>query len=97
MNRLGFFLCLGLATLNAGCVTDYLVEWKAKPHVEWDKSKNQEITMPGQPAYYALVPLALPVDIVAAPIEAIVIGTCGGAKAGEINTNSMPKSSSPHN
>jgi hypothetical protein len=58
--------CLFLAT---GCATNYVVQWKAKPHVEWDKPNNQNMEVAGKPAYYALLPLTVPFDVVTSPVQ----------------------------
>jgi hypothetical protein len=45
------------------------VEWKAKPHRKFDKQKEHDVEVAGQPAYYALLPLTIPLDIVTSPVQ----------------------------
>jgi hypothetical protein len=61
----------GIVTLllNTGCATYSLVEFKAKPHYESGETLYEGGRVPGQPAYYALVPFTLAFDIVTSPIQ----------------------------
>jgi hypothetical protein len=89
-------LALGLL-LTGGCATHYTVEWKAKPHVEWDETTQQNVDVPGKPAYYALLPLTVPFDIVTAPIQLCVLLAWPAAKTpdrGETG-QSPPSESAP--
>lgn len=72
MWRNSLSLALGLL-LTSGCATQYTVEWKAKPHVEWDEATRQNLDVPGKPAYYALLPLTVPFDIATAPVQLCVL------------------------
>jgi C4-dicarboxylate transporter len=59
-----------LLVITNGCfTTHYVVEWKAKRHVEFDEKNSENVEVPGRPIYYALLPLTIPVDIVTAPIQ----------------------------
>jgi hypothetical protein len=56
---------------GSGCISGTLVKQKAKDHTTWhwneQTSEHHAETVPGQPAYYALLPLTIPADIVASP------------------------------
>jgi len=49
------------------------VEWKAKPHVEWDEGSEQNLEVAGRPAYYALLSLTVPFDVVTSPLQLCVL------------------------
>jgi hypothetical protein len=66
-------LVAGLVTLLSGCATNYVVAWKARPHFEFDKQQQQDVHVAGHPAYYALLPLSVPFDIVTSPIQLCVL------------------------
>jgi hypothetical protein len=83
-------LLAGYLGLTSGCVTNYVVEWKAKPHVEFDKIQQQDIQVAGQPAYYVLLPISIPVDIVSSPIQLCVLLAWPAAKAPNVNTSLSP-------
>jgi hypothetical protein len=40
MKRFTISLVAGLSVLVSGCATNYVVAWKAKPHVEYDKQQK---------------------------------------------------------
>jgi hypothetical protein len=69
MKRYITLLVAGLLVLASGCASNYVVEWKAKPHVEFDQNERQNTQVAGHPAYYALLPLSVPVDIATSPIQ----------------------------
>ena len=71
-------LCLLIAC--GGCASNYVVEWKAKAHTEWDKVQEHNVEVPGQPAYYALLPILVPFDIVTSPVQLIVLLSWPAAK-----------------
>ena len=76
MKRFITLFVAGLLGLVSGCATNYVVEWKAKPHVEFD----QNVVVAGHPAYYALLPLSVPFDIATSPIQLCIILAWPAAK-----------------
>jgi hypothetical protein len=60
------FLTLCLLT-TSGCISAHVVNNMAKAHVEYDDKKKESVDVAAQPAYYALLPLTIPADIVASP------------------------------
>jgi hypothetical protein len=60
-------LLLAGSLLMTGCISATMVNHKAKPFHEWDKERNEMVDTPGQPAYYALLPVTVPLDIVLSP------------------------------
>ena len=64
------FIFLGLLlVITSGCFTTrYVVEWKARRHIEFDKEKDENV-VPDRPIYYALLPLTVAADIATAPIQ----------------------------
>ena len=81
MRRPSLLLVGGCLLLTSGCATNHIVEWKAKSHVEWDKANGQNMEVAGKPAYYALLPLTVPFDVVTAPIQLGVLLAWPAAKA----------------
>ena len=67
MKRLTPFILAGCLLATSGCISAHVVNKKAKPHVEYDEKKKETVEVAGQPAYYALLPLTIPADIVASP------------------------------
>ena len=63
-------LAATLSFLSAGCYTTERVTTKAAKHYEADK-EGKTVEVDGNPAYYLLVPLTIPCDIVIAPGVAI--------------------------
>lgn len=59
--------------LTSGCATNYVVEWKAKPHVAFDKKEQENVQVVGRPAYYALLPLSIPFDVLTSPIQFCIL------------------------
>ena len=80
MTRTILCLLFGCLIACGGCASNYVVEWKAKTHTEWDKVQEHNIDVPGQPAYYALLPISVPFDIVTSPIQLIVLLSWPAAK-----------------
>ena len=80
MRRLVLPLVSGYLLFTSGCATNHVVEWKAKSHVEWDKATEQNIEVAGKPAYYALLPLTVPFDVVTSPIQLCVLLAWPAAK-----------------
>lgn len=64
------FMCVSLLVLN-GCVTQQMIA-KAQG-VPGPLDSPGTPPSPPQPAYYALVPLVLPIDLIAGPIELIAM------------------------
>jgi len=73
MKRNICLLVAGLMVSACGCATNYVVEWKAKSHVEFDNERQQDIHVAGQPAYYALLPVSVPFDIATSPVQLCVL------------------------
>ncbi len=86
MKRFTILLVAGLSVLVSGCATNYVVAWKAKPHVEYDKQQQHDIQVAGQPAYYALLPLSVPFDIATSPIQLCILLAWPAAKPPATNT-----------
>ena len=80
MRRPSLLLVGGCLLITSGCATNYVVEWKAKPHVEWDQASEQNLEVAGKPAYYALLPLTVPFDVVTSPIQLCVLLAWPAAK-----------------
>jgi hypothetical protein len=80
MRRLSLLFVGGGLLLTSGCATNHVVEWKAKSHVEWDKASEQNVEVAGEPAYYALLPLTVPFDVVTSPIQLGVLLAWPAAK-----------------
>ena len=59
-------LLLGCSIACSGCLTSKVVE-KAKDQQQWNAETKEQETVAGHPAYYALVPLTVPVDIPTLP------------------------------
>jgi C4-dicarboxylate transporter len=81
MRRLSLLFVGGCLLLTSGCATNHVVEWKAKSHVEWDKASEQNVEVAGEPAYYALLPLTVPFDVVTSPIQLGVLLAWPAAKS----------------
>jgi len=73
-------LLAGWLVFTSGCATNYVVAWKAKPHREFDKTKGHDVEVAGRPAYYALLPLTIPFDIVTSPVQFCYLLTWPAAK-----------------
>lgn len=80
MTRTILPLLFGCLIACGGCASNYVVEWKARTHTEWDKVQEHNVEVPGQPAYYALLPISVPFDIVTSPIQLIVLLSWPAAK-----------------
>jgi hypothetical protein len=79
---------LGLALLCSGCLSTQMVEKGAKSH--WVYSEQEGIRkVEGQPGYYALLPLTVPVDLVIYPMQ---IFFYGDSKDGILMAGSRPVS-----
>ena len=74
MRRLSLLFVGGCLLLTSGCATNHVVEWKAKSHVEWDKASEQNVEVAGEPAYYALLPLTVPFDVLLVLDELVQLG-----------------------
>ena len=90
MKRFTILLVAGLLGLVNGCATNYVVAGKAKPHVTYDKQKQHYSQIAGQPAYYALLPISVPFDILTSPIQLCVLLAWPAAKIP--TTNAAPVS-----
>src|SRR5438105_1273054 len=69
MKHLAELLLAGYMVFTSGCATNYVVEWKAKPHRKFDKQTEHDVEVAGHPAYYVLLPVTIPLDIVTAPVQ----------------------------
>jgi hypothetical protein len=61
------YLPLGLAALvaaSSGCMTNHRVREKAMSHKTFDVETREDKFVPGQPGYYALLPLTVATDLV---------------------------------
>ena len=68
-------VCLAVGLLAAsGCVSTHLVNDKAKAHWEHDPEADVDRQVPGQPAYYALLPLTVVADLATGPFQMIFSG-----------------------
>lgn len=65
-NHILKMMVVTLVFLSTGCCTTNHVTRKASKHYEVDK-EGQAIEVDGNPAYYLLVPLTIPCDIIIAP------------------------------
>ena len=59
-------LLIGCSVACSGCLTSKVVE-KAKDQQQWNAETKEQETVPGHAAYYALMPLTVPVDIPTLP------------------------------
>ena len=75
-----FFLC-GCLVLANGCASYHVVEQKAKSHVEWEEANKRNVEVAGRPAYYALLPLTIPFDVVTSPVQLVILLSWPVAKA----------------
>lgn len=65
-------LLLSLALLAAtGCLTTHVVRDKARPHLEYHAADRQLREAPGEPGYYALLPLTVAGDAATLPFQAL--------------------------
>jgi hypothetical protein len=74
-------LLLAGLVLTSGCITQHVVVNHAKPHEKSTLVKGEHAedspflakweteSVPGQPAYYALVPLTVSADVATAPVQ----------------------------
>jgi lipoate-protein ligase B len=78
MKRLTVLILAVLPVLTSGCITQSLIEDHAKPHekiVSRETRPGEFIPhcetelVPGQPAYYSLLPLTIAGDVATAPIQ----------------------------
>ena len=53
-------LLIGCSVACSGCLTSKVVE-KAKDQQQWNAETKEQETVPGHAAYYALMPLTVPV------------------------------------
>jgi hypothetical protein len=94
MNRFIPLLIVGCIAC-AGCATNYVVEWKAKPHVGLDKKEQTNVQVAGQPGYYALLPLSIPFDIATCPVQLCILLAWPAAKAPGSKPALAPMTNSP--
>ena len=66
MRSLFLSFLIGCSVACSGCLTSKVVE-RAKDQQQWNADTKEQDTVPGRPAYYALVPLTVPVDIPTLP------------------------------
>ena len=89
MRRLSLLLA-GCWGVTSGCFTNHVVVWKAKPHREFDPAQKRDVEVAGQPGYYALVPLTVPLDIVTSPIQLGVLLAWPAARMPATNAATNP-------
>ena|ERR1700744_5681640 len=69
--------------LSASCATNYVTD-KAKPQTQYDEKQKQDVVIKkGHPAFYALLPLSVPVDVVTFPVQVVVFSCWPGPKASD--------------
>ena len=66
-----FTLVMALAVLGTGCYTTNHVTMKASSHYEYGTDGKGGL-VDGNPAYYLLVPLTIPYDLIMAPARGII-------------------------
>jgi hypothetical protein len=88
--RMGKWNVVGISAANAvilavvtGCATNYVTD-KAKPQTQYDEKQKKDVVLAkGQPAYYALLPVSIPVDIVTFPVQLVVFSIWPGPMASD--------------
>ena len=55
--------------LTTGCATHTITEFRIKRHHADDERTNVSVQVPGNPAYYALLPLSIPFDLATGPFQ----------------------------
>ena len=70
MKSLSMCSLLIFLLFGSGCMTAKVVE-KAKPAEQWNSETKETETKPGQPGYYAILPLSIPADIATSPFQII--------------------------
>ncbi len=82
MKTLSRFLLLALLLLGSGCFPlTQMVKERAEDDTRRNKKTQEWEEIPGNPAYYALLPLTVPADMALTPVYALAFGVwvCIGA------------------
>lgn len=74
---LPLFLLINLFA-TSGCISSYVVQRKAKPHLDYDPAEQKTKEVPGKPAYYTLLPLTIAADAATCPFQLIYFGSRTG-------------------
>ena len=65
-------LSCGLLATN-GCISTHLINNHARSHLDFSGEELQITEAPGEPQYYALLPLTITSDVITSPIQLVYI------------------------